>query len=535
MSHPHRGPGFLLWLSRLAVLLLLGYILLACAPSAAAPTAVPEEELSLVISIPNGPSTLDAHAATGSGESDIMDFIGATLVGLDAKGEIVPYLAESWKQSEDGLTWTFTLKSGITFQDGTPFTAQDYVYTFDRARNPELGGAAAEFLGPVISYLAPNDTTLEITLAEPFFPFLRNLGFAHLMPLSQAEVERQGEAYGRHPMSVGPYRLTEWRDDDTIVLERNPDFHWGPTYAPQEEYALDRVEFRVIPDPSDQLVALEAGEIDLLQLDPLHMRQTQPLLGEYNILEYVLAGAAPMGAFNVQAAPVDDERVRQAINLAVDREGVLQAVARGEGEAQCGPLSSSVAGYWSGVEDFGCDFDVERAEALLEEAGYVQREDGAMARDGEPLVLSIIATPDHKATAEFIKEQLGEVGVQVEVETPENFGERLFSGEYNLALFDIIYSEADILYLLYHSTDFLFPVSHSTNAELDALLEQTRSLQDPEARQEAVNQAQQYIMEHAYMLPLYTPRRQVAVSQDIKGLLLRPDGSILYEGISHGP
>jgi peptide/nickel transport system substrate-binding protein len=215
---------------------------------------------TLVVSIAAEPSTLDPDLADNSG---ILDVIGATLIARDPQtGDFVPWLAESWEISADGTVITFTLKDGILFQDGTPLTAQDYAFTLNRAVDPNMASPVA---GPaligLVSATATDDKTLVITLAAPNFSIFSTLATLNgfMMPLSKAYVESNGlDFVARNPMSVGPYKFKEWVTGEKIVLERNPDYTWGPAYAPGPPN-IETVEYRIIADQATEVAALEAG------------------------------------------------------------------------------------------------------------------------------------------------------------------------------------------------------------------------------------------------------------------------------------
>jgi peptide/nickel transport system substrate-binding protein len=483
---------------------------------------------SLVIGVRDEPDTLDAHKTARSVASQIMSLIGASLVDLDPAGNVVPYLAERWETSADGLTWTFHLKQGITFHDGTPFTAQDYVYTIQRALNPETASpAAGALLGPVTAAKAVDDDTLVITLAKSFFPLLTNLtASGYLMPLSQAAVMAGEDTYGRQPISVGPYRFKEWRTGEYIVLERNPDFNWGPAFAQKGPYYLETIEFRFLPDPATTLAVLEAGGIDVSTIAGKDVAVIQET-GQFEIYAAPLAGASPMGVFNVKRPPFDDRRVRQAFNLAVNRTPLIQAAQQGHAQVQHGPISPAVPGYWPGIEEISYNYDLVQAKALLVEAGYQPNALGALEKEGQPLAFPLLVS-QFTTDAEVLSEQYQAIGADVSIEVMDSGSlfNRASTGDFQMMLISIEYPDADILYLLYHSHGSL-PIGLA-DAELDQILDRTRSTIDPAQRQEWVNQAQARIVKQAYMLPLYAPTIYTAVNRRVKDIITRPDGSFIF-------
>jgi peptide/nickel transport system substrate-binding protein len=492
---------------------------------------------TLVWALSGEPDSLDAQNTTSAVSDTVMPFIGAALVTKNPEGKYVGYLAESWETSEDGLVWDFKLKQGITFHNGDPFTAHDYAWTLQRALNPEVAtGAAGQILGTVTSVEALDDYTLRLNLSEPFFPILESLTSAgYLMPLSQRAVEEAGDEYGRHPVSVGPYRFKEWQTGEKIVLERNPDFNWGPAFAHQGPWYIENLEFRIVPEYATVVAALEAEEIDYGDLQPKDVSRIQDT-GQFQIFEPLLKGLQPYVSLNVSQPPFDDIRVRKAFNLAVDKEAMIKTVARGQGIPQYGPMSPSVTGYWPGVEYIGYHYDLEQAKALMEEAGYTYNADGMLEKDGQPFHITLktrSGMEDLVKTAEVLQAQYKELGVDVSIEQQE-YGVNVadvVSGNYEASVFRYLYNEADILWLAFHSKMMdVMNLPRVTDPKLDELLDRTRTTVDPEARQEAVDEAQRYIVEQALIVPIYTPKNFIALNTRVKDALFsEPNGYIHWD------
>lgn len=529
--YARRGHPVVTWLL-IAILLLT-----ACTPTSSIPSsrsATSAAQDRLIFGVAEEPDTLDPHKTTAAIASDIMSWIGASLVAIDPQGKVVPYLAERWEASADGLVWTFYLKDDVHFHDGTPFTAQDYVYTFERARTPETASpVAGSLLGSVQTIGAPDDRTLVLTLGEPFFPLLTNLAASgYLMPLQKKAVEAGEVEHGRSPVSVGPYRVQSWNTGESIVLERNPDFTWGPAFLAAGAPKIQVIEYRFLPDPATRLAALETGEIDISTVDGKDsdlIRQNE----QFELFEAPLPGASPMGAINASAPPFDDVRVRHAFSLAVNRRALIQAVQQGHATPQWGPISASVLGYWSGVEQEGDGFDLDAAKRLLDEADYTLDTRGMRQKAGEPLHISLSTPSDFVRDAEMLKEQWTALGAEVTIDLLEQSNlafDRIVQKDYQFILISIIYSEADILYLLYHSSKGALPLgSHLADPELDQLLDRTRTTVDVAQRQEWVNQVQARIVEQAFMLPLYTPILYTAVNRRIQGVEIGVNGVLFYE------
>jgi peptide/nickel transport system substrate-binding protein len=193
------------------------------------PTATPPGPTvggTLVIGLTSEPDTLDVQKSAMTPMELVMAQVGATLIARDpATGKLVPYLAESWTISSDGLTMDFWLRKGIKFHNGSPVTAQDYAWTLNRAIDPatrSLGTGA--MLTALASAEAVDDSHLRLTLKTPSFPLLGSLAFVgYCSVLPKAAVEKLGDQFGRQPIGAGPFQFKEWKTGDKIVLERNPD------------------------------------------------------------------------------------------------------------------------------------------------------------------------------------------------------------------------------------------------------------------------------------------------------------------------
>ncbi len=459
------------------------------------------------------PDTFDPHKTSSGSAYEIMSTLGASLIYLSPEGEFCPYLAESFQGSEDGLTWVFKLREDVTFHDGTPLTANDYAWTFNRALDPNTASpVSALLLGAVTSAEALDDYTLQINLAAPNFPLLYGLAsIGYMQPLPKATFEAMGEEeFARNPVGVGPYVFKEWQTGERIITERNPDYNWRPAcVAGEGPLDIETIEWRVIPEQAIVVAGLEAGEIDLGVVQPQDLQRFEEM-GTLGFFEIPGQGIMPAIGFNTSRAPFDDVRVRQAVNMAIDRELIVDIVFQGAAVPQQGPISSSVMGYWEGIEELGYPYDPEAARQLLVEAGYTLNADGIFEKDGQLFEIDFY-TPSidiYVKTSEVLQEQLRQIGIAATIKQMEVnlMYAQLAAGDYDAGLLVIGYGEADLMYLLYHSSMIgALNFSFYNNPELDALLERTRTEIDPAARQEVVNEVQKHIVENAVIAPIVTP------------------------------
>ena len=510
---------------RTKILGLLAYLMLMLAPSLA------QDAGRMVIAISVEPTSFDAHLTTSGGT---IGYLGATLVARDpATDEIVPYLAESWTTSEDGLTWDFKLREDVIFHNGAPLTAEDYAWTFNRWLDPATQSPSVASVSAVMGAEAVDTYTLRLTLAIPFAPLLPNLTSGYAQPLNRQAVEEAGENYGVQPVGVGPFRFKEWVPGERLVLERNDAYNWGPAFVQAGAPNLQEVEYRFITEYATLLAGLEAGEIDTSFGDPINPRDL-PVLEDlgFSFVDTFLGGMDPYVLMNVSAAPFDDVRVRRAFNLAIDRSTIIEVVTAGSAVPQFGPISRSVFGYDPAIETLAYGYDVAQAQALLAEAGYADSDgDGIVEKDGQALALTMLLTPNYATLAQVLQAQYRAIGVQVDLQQGDLgmlFG-AVVTGEYQLAIGFYNYNEADIMFIFYHSSSLgSLNVSQVNDPVLDDILLRTRTSIDPTERQQAVNEAQAYIVEQAYTVPLYTPRLVTLLSPRLQGIKIGSDGSNIW-------
>ena len=489
----------------LRLIFLLLASLLALTPLAAQDDG---ETMTFAIS---GFDTLDIHYGGHGDTMSIGWLLGSTLVARDHQAAYHPWLATSWETSEDGMLWTFQLRDDVTFHDGRPLTAEDFVWSITRLLDPETGAPQAGRFRSVSHAVATDATTLEIHMKEAFPLLLEHLSnTAVTQPYHPEFYEEAGDQFGRVFMGVGPYMLEEVATGERITLVRNPDYNWGPPFVMnQGPYHIERLEFVIIPEPSTVLAGLETGEIDYAAVQPGDVEYLRSL-DHLTILETPSQGMLPTLIIHVGQPPFDDVRVRQALNHAIDRQLLVDVLIEGHGQPQYGPLSSTIGGYWEGVEEIGYHYDPDRARELLAEAGH-----------GEGLEIEIkCVNPGYTTLCEVLQQQFSDVGITLTI-TLMDQGPAvadIFSGNFTVVTLGYRASESDILYRWFHSGVLNIP--QGNDPELDRILGNTRS--DLANRDMWVDEAQRYIVEQAYAVPLYEPFNFVAIHNRVQGYLANP-------------
>jgi peptide/nickel transport system substrate-binding protein len=487
-----------------------------------------------VISATEEPDTLDPHKSTTALSDTILRYVGDPLIAKDQSGKYVPGLAKSWTISPDGLTWTFQLRDGVKFHDGTPFDAAAMKATFDRALDPATKSPiAGGLLGPVKSVATTDKSTLVLTLNQPFSPLLDNLSDAgRMLPLSPKAMNDAD--FGRKPISTGPWKVAEWRSGDRIVLARNPDYAWAADFLHKGAAFIDTIVFRIIPESATQVSAFESGEVDQLGVPPA---QVQRYLDEkrFDVKKAYRNGVGLFLEFNVTKAPFDDLALRRALNYAVDKDAVVKTALKGFGEAAYGPLPPSIRGYFPGIVQYAPHFDKAKAAEALDQAGW-KLEGGVRMKSGLPLTFTLYnaAIDTWKDSAQLVQAQLKDLGIDMKIQTFE-FGTLLAKakqGEQQAHFLGYTYTNPDIVYIWFHSSNIGtgLNVSHYKDAALDKMIEDARLEVDDAKRLKLYENIQKYIVDKALWVPIWTNYIYTAYQPRGKDVKLDSEGrTILFD------
>ena len=474
------------------------------------------------------PKSLDPHAVTAVNDFRILMNVYDGLVRYaDGTLEVEPALAESWEISEDGTEYTFNLREGITFHDGTPFDAEAVKFNFDRMLNEDhpyhdTGPFPLSFFFSAIEETEVIDPlTVKFTLNAPYAPFLSNLAYPTGLIVSPAAVMEHGADFGRNPSGTGPFTFAEWRSNEAVVVEANPDYWDG---AP----GLQAVVFRPITDANTRVAEMLAGGIDLMvEVPPNSLSEFE---GEgYTVYEQ----AGPHVWFlilNAKEGPFADKRVRQAANYAVNKQAIVENVLEGTAEVAAGPTPPAFA--WAYNEDLQpYPYDPDRARELIAEAGAEGAELTFFVTEGGSGMLD----PVPMGTA--IQADLEAVGFDVAIETYEW---NTFLGEVNPGL----EGKADMAEMAWMTNDpdtlpFLalrtaawpdeggFNSGYYSNPEVDALLEQARVATDQDERARLYKEMQVIVQEDAPWVFVANWKQNAVTSDAVENFQLQPSFFLL--------
>lgn len=485
----------------------------------------------LVIGRAADATNLDPARAVDIESLEISEHVFGRLVRF-APGRLDPEpdLATSWTVSPDGTVWTFELRRGVRFHDGTPLDAEAVVFSFERQLVADHPAHAGDFLWArayqnIRRVKAEGPFRVRFEIDRPFAPFLANLAMGPGAIVSPAAVRRSGPMFGRRPVGAGPYRLKEWVPGDRITLVRNPDY-WDS--APR----TNTLVFLVLAGAQQRLQALESGTADVVQQVP---PDELTLLRLHPDLKVARAPAAQVAylAFNTQRRPLDDPRVRRALSHAVPHDAIVRFVYQGMAAAALGPMPPNVWGSRSDVVTYG--YDLDRARRLLATAGV----DPATVR---PLKLvaprvprPYLPAPERVAAA--VQSNFAALGLRVEVVLldPVPHMRALWAGEHDLALHGWFADNGDpdsFLYTLLDSDNTTGSrpsnIAFYRNGYFHDLITQAQRSADRTERERLYSQAQAILATEAPWVPLAHPEVVFAMHDRVRGLVLQPSGMALY-------
>ena len=394
-----------------------------------------------------------------------------TMTYLDDNGEPQPKLALSWTHAEDYKTWTFQLRPGVKFQDGTPFNAEAVKANFDRQKDPANKCRCAFYIAFIHDVQAPEELTVVYHLNDPQvnLPALMTLQSANNVVQSPTAWKTKGDDYNRNPVGTGPYILKSWTAGDRMVLERNPDY-WNKGHP-----YLNRIVLKPLPDAQSRFASLQSGEADIIwddeyDADNIQKAQKDPKL---TVHRYTGSGAT-VYAFNTKAAPFDDVRVRQALVMALDRNKMSQALTNGLSRPASNPYGD---GSWVKCKDDGAlPNDIEKAKALIKDYG-------------KPVDFKMIvtATPRGRTIGQVLQQLWKKVGANMEIEQVDQAGvvPRAFMRQFQLTPWRIVdLADPDPQMFANFHTGSPVALANYSNPELDRLLEHARVTADPDKRSE---------------------------------------------------
>lgn len=466
-----------------------------------------QEKTTVRAALPQEPDSLDPIFDTNLPALNVFYNVFEQLVGIDASGAVEPLLATEWTASDDLKTWTFTLREGATFHDGSPVTAEDVLFTFETGKTA-TGSRVGGYLTVIDSVTADgNDITFNLNV--PYAPFDRQVSLVPI--ISKAAYEAMGpEAYARKPVGSGPYSVENWAGGDAITLSRY-DGYWG------EAGNFETAIFQIVPDETTRANSVQSGDLDIALLGPASVPAVEGS-GAVDIVNQQSNRVVYLG-FNAGAPWLEDVNIRKAIDMAIDRATMGQRLLNGA----VTPTSQLIAAVTFGFDEAipATEFNLEEAKRLVEASGY----------DGTPIPLSYpnAGLPQIDQVAQAIAFFLGEAGLTIELDQQE--ANTYFNAWYGVELkglyifaFAPTVMDADLpLTMLLRSG----AQGYLPNPEIDTLLDQEIGEADATKRAALFSQISQLVNRDTSYAPLFIDTYTYGVA---KGLDWTPraDGLIVF-------
>lgn len=478
-------------------------------------------------------SDFDTLLELGTANSDalhvIEEMLFLTLCELDETLSLQPRLAESWRFSADGDAVTFALRGDVLWSDGNPVTAEDVLFTYLLAVNPQVGYTGRDRFAGVDTVIVRDPHTIKFKFKKAYPDALLDLQIPilpkHILASVPPEQIRQC-AFNRQPIGNGPFVLKEWRANDRVVFEANERYYGG---RPK----LDRVVFRIVPDETVLLSSLLTGEIDLLPYVPPNKLSAIDHKPDLQLLRYPDRGYSFL-AFNLKRPVFQDRRVRQAITKAIQRQNLVEALLNGQGRLVAGPIPPY---FWAADESLPTEiYDAAEAEDLLNSAGWVDRnQDGWREKGSQPLEFTMKTNADNKLRSDalvMIQADLAEVGIKAKPELLE-FG-KLVEGVLQRRDFDTVLLSWKTGYSVnpsqvWHSDaiDNGYNLGAYRNRQADSLLAAARQESDRAKAKPLWCAFQQLVAEDCPYVFLYNQDNPAVVRQRLQNVIMDVRGYLI--------
>jgi len=421
--------------------LLLAIVITGCtgkqgqAPSSTPqnPQQGPPKAQKLSVAIQEEPRSFNTLYDPGAEGHMVEGQIYEGLVGLDTNGDVKPMLASEYQQTQPNV-FVFTLRKGVKFHDGTPLTADDVVYNYVRILDKNTGSVQWKMYDEYISKVEKlSDDKVQITLKKAWPDFLTVLAAKPYTYIAgKTAIEKAGKDYGVNiAVGTGPFKLDEWKKGEYVRLVKNPDY-WDPNYP-----KLDQITFKIIPESGSQLIALKSGDVDMLFDAPYKDIVTMSKDPEFKVDRHG-SGAAQEVWLNTAKKPFSDKKVRQALDLAINKQEIVDAVFYGFGK-----VSDSIfpEWHWAANKQLKFQYDPEKAKSLLKEAGYDEK---------NPLKFEMLTVPvpQYHDQAVLIQAHLKKIGVEVKIVDLEKAAmvKKRDAGEFEAIMYRLIWDAPTLDY-----------------------------------------------------------------------------------------
>lgn len=465
--------------------------------------------------------TLDPHGVNDTASNTATTQLYERLTDYAADGSVVPLLATEYK-SVDDTTWEFKLREGVKFHDGSDFTAEAVKMSFERIIDPEFASPKAVILNMISEIKVIDDYTVQIITEKPFAPLPAHLAHNAGSIIAPAAIKAEndgGKTIAENPIGTGPFKFESWNRGAELKFVKNDDY-WG------EKPSIETVSIKVVPEQATRVAMIEKGEAHLMLVGASDVSRVEAMDGI--TIDRVRGTRMDYVSFNLNKAPYDNVKVRQAIAMAINKDDVVNGILDGQGVPAVGPLAPNVVGNSQDLKPL--PYDVEAAKALLAEAGYP---------DGFKTTIYVNEGSKERADiAELVQAQLAELNIEVDIEVIEwgTFLEKTAAGEHELFVlgWTTVTGDADYgLYALFHSANHGSVGNRSfyTNPKVDELLDKGRTSTNQDDRNAAYKEISEILVEEAPMVYLHHPDFVHATNGVESGLFVNFSGTPFFKDI----
>lgn len=520
-----------------ALMLLVPVVLFAAGAKEAAPASADDSKMGgvLVFGRSGDSVSLDPGRETDGESFYATTAVFDTLVEfVPGQTAVQPALATSWDISDDGLQYTFHLREGVMFHDGTPFNADAVVFSFERQfqeDHPYYDLGPWKYWGYmdmdniVKEVVAVDDYTVQFNLKKVEAPFIANLAMDFASIVSPTAVAKYGEDFKNNPVGTGAFKFVSWTKDSDIVFDRNADYWGGPVY-------LDRLILKVIPDATSRWLALQKGEVDLIDFPS---NDDIPAMRSTANIQLIQQAGLNVGylALNTEKKPFDNKLVRQAMNYAIDQQEIVDGVYGEAGQVAKNPIPPGMWSYNDDIEDYG--YNPQKAKELLAQAGYPN----GFEMELWAMPVARPYNPDARKVAEIMQAQLVKVGIDAEIVSYEwgTYLDKTDMGEHQSAMLGWTGDNGDpdnFLWVLLSEPAAQLPAGNIAlwkNKEFTDLCAQAKVTTDQAERDRLYRAAQEVFHEEAPWVPIAHSVVTVPAMDYVNDFVLYPTGKRVFKHV----
>jgi ABC-type transport system substrate-binding protein len=474
--------------------------------------------------------SLDPHKASTTQSLQMTNLIFDTMLTMDKDGSIHQGLADKWSMSEDGKTYSFTIRDGLKCHDGGTFDAAAAKASLDRAINPATLNPNTSLWGPITG-TSVEGKVLNISLSEPYGPlasFLTGIQAGFVCPSAFASADFK-------PIGTGPFKFVSWTRNDNLQLQANADYkNVNPLIENPGKPHIDKLTFKVIPEAVARMAALRSGEADVVEPS---LEETAELKEDSKFKVYAaeLSGQQVLAAFTWKIKPLDNPQIRKAIGMALNRDAYANIAFEGLVQTADCPVAPRLFSTDEKLcATWGAKYDPEGAKAIMEASGYTA---------DKPLKIKLLVhkLPGWDQMHQIMQQDLAAINVQAEIETREvaahfdhmSAENQRTDGEPAVWTMGMSGVDPDYLYFLWKRPGF---VNMGLNEELDKMLEEQRKLSG-EARAAKIHDSEKFLLENNYALPLVSPGWNwlMASSANVEGFKMGFMVSLLFNDVNVKP